>query len=123
MRMRLVPKWSGYKLIALSSVGAGTFGAILSAPVTHLGTMDDIGQRVGQYQAVVAVASLAGPPISGAIHGTAGGFIAAGAWAGKYRVNDNKIILLISHYSRYLPNFGIGDHAVGQILGLTGVEG
>lgn len=106
----------------LHSIGAGTFGAILAAPVTLLGDIDDVGRRVGLYLAIVALGALAGPPISGAVYAATGDFVAVGVYAGAHRVSGvsarggNLWALRELHHGRR------GNHAVGALPGSRRLE-
>ena len=47
-----------------------------------LGDSTDVGRRTGTYLTVLSLCSLAGPPISGAIYHTTGGYSVVGIYAG-----------------------------------------
>ncbi len=68
---------------------AGTYGAssgamvtLMGAPMMALGESTDVGRRTGMYFTIVSLGALAGPPISGAIYHTTGGYTAVGIFAG-----------------------------------------
>jgi MFS family permease len=61
----------------------GAYVAILTNPVMNLGQEGDVGRRVGMYLTIMAVGALAGPPISGAINTSTGGFSFVGIYAGR----------------------------------------
>ena len=68
---------------------AGTYGAssgatvtLLGAPMMALGESADVGRRTGMYFTFVSLGALAGPPISGAIQHTTGGYAVVGIFAG-----------------------------------------
>ncbi|CAE6500879.1 unnamed protein product [Rhizoctonia solani] len=72
-------------LIAVSCVygiACGTFVGMLPAPVAKMGSMEDVGRRTGMLMTIAASGALAGPPISGAILGKTGSYVAVGAYAG-----------------------------------------
>ena len=68
---------------------AGTYGAssgamvtLMGAPMMAMGESADVGRRTGMYFTIVSLGALAGPPISGAIEHTRGGYTAVGIFAG-----------------------------------------
>ena len=68
---------------------AGIYGAssgatltLMGAPMMALGESADVGRRTGMYFTIVSLGALAGPPISGAIQHTTGGYTAVGMFAG-----------------------------------------
>lgn len=65
-----------------SSIGSGVFISLLQSPMFSMGSMHDVGQRIGMCFTIVSIGSLAGPPISGAINAATGGFVAVGFYAG-----------------------------------------
>jgi MCP family monocarboxylic acid transporter-like MFS transporter 10 len=60
----------------------GGFVALLSAPMIALGDSTDVGRHTGTYLTVLSLFSPAGPPISGAIYHTTGGYSIVGIYAG-----------------------------------------
>jgi len=72
-------------LIAIGIVYGFCSGAYISlfvVPVVMMGDMDDSGRRTGSFFTCVTVGAVAGPPISGAIAQSTGGFKVAGYYAG-----------------------------------------
>lgn len=61
---------------------SGAMIALLSAPMMALGESADVGRRTGMYFTVASLGSLAGPPISGAINHSTGGYADVGIFAG-----------------------------------------
>lgn len=61
---------------------SGSYVSLLANPIMDLGDAGDIGRRVGMFMSILALGALAGPPISGAINRTTGGFEAVGFYAG-----------------------------------------
>ena len=57
--------------------------ALLAVPLVHMGHTGDVGRRTGTLFTILAVSSLVGPPISGAIEQRTGGFHAVGYYAGE----------------------------------------
>ena len=47
-----------------------------------MGDTEDVGRRLGMSMSILSIGALAGPPISGAISTTAGGFKDVGYYAG-----------------------------------------
>ena len=67
---------------------AGTYGAssgamvtLMGVPMMALGESADVGRRTGMYFTIVSLGALAGPPISGAINHSTGGYTAVGIFA------------------------------------------
>lgn len=71
-----------------SSFSLGAYVCLYSAPLVAMGHMEDAGRRVGMYLSLLAFGGVAGPPISGAISTTTGGFTAAGYYSGKFMTRD-----------------------------------
>lgn len=71
-------------LALLYGASLGGFVALLSAPMIALGDSTDVGRRTGTFLTVISLCSLAGPPISGAIYHTMGGYSVAGIYAGRF---------------------------------------
>ena len=72
-------------LVAIAIIYGLCYGTYLSLgplPIVMMGDMDDAGRRTGTAMTVVALGVIAGPPISGAIAQTTGGFKAVGYYAG-----------------------------------------
>jgi len=55
---------------------------LMGAPMMAFGESADVGRRTGMYFTIVSLGALAGPPISGAIQHTTGGYTAVGIFAG-----------------------------------------
>ncbi len=66
--------------------------SLLAAPIVEMGETHDVGVRMGMYFTVLALGALAGPPISGAINQSTGGYKDVGYYAGKSA--DNAISAL-----------------------------
>ncbi|KAG2150668.1 MFS general substrate transporter [Suillus bovinus] len=78
-----------------SSLGA--YVCLYSAPLVAMGQIEDAGRRVGMFLSLLAFGGVAGPPISGAISTTTGGFAAAGYYSGGI-VLFGVAILLVARY-------------------------
>ncbi|KAI9432733.1 MFS general substrate transporter [Lactarius indigo] len=83
---------------------AGTYGAssgamvtLMGAPMMALGDSADVGRRMGMYFTIISFGALAGPPISGAIYHTTGGYTAVGIFAGG-SVMVAVVLLVLSRY-------------------------
>jgi MCP family monocarboxylic acid transporter-like MFS transporter 10 len=61
---------------------SGTVVALISAPMMALGDSADVGRRTGMYFTIASLGSLSGPPISGAINHSTGGYRDVGIFAG-----------------------------------------
>lgn len=61
---------------------SGTYITLLPAPLMAMGDMHDAGRRTGFAMTAIAVGAVAGPPISGALIRTAGGFHTVSYYAG-----------------------------------------
>ncbi|KAG8925426.1 hypothetical protein FRC02_009691 [Tulasnella sp. 418] len=69
-------------IAAAYGVALGAFAALVAAPVASLGDTGDVGRRTGMLFTFCAIASLIGPPISGAIFSRFGRFLEVGIYAG-----------------------------------------
>jgi MFS transporter, MCT family, solute carrier family 16 (monocarboxylic acid transporters), member 10 len=56
--------------------------ALLASPLIAFGETADVGRRVGMSMTILAFGALIGPPISGAINASSGGFESVGYYAG-----------------------------------------
>ena len=61
---------------------SGAYISLVVIPVVMMGDMDDSGRRTGSFLTCVTLGAVAGPPISGAIAQSTGGFKVAGCYAG-----------------------------------------
>jgi len=61
---------------------SGAFAALIGAPMIAFGDSTDVGRRMGMYLTILSLGALAGPPISGAIAHSTGGYSAVGIYAG-----------------------------------------
>lgn len=71
-------------LTVLYGFSSGSYVSLLSNPPMDLGSIDDVGRRVGMVMTILAAGAVCGPPISGAIHEATegGGFQNVGYYAG-----------------------------------------
>ncbi|KAG5636915.1 hypothetical protein H0H81_006382 [Sphagnurus paluster] len=114
-------------LIAVAVVYGFTSAAYVATfqmPLYELGDIEDVGRRAGMVMTFAAFGAVAGPPISGAISRTSGGFSAVGYYAGEPLISSYIVtnILTRIYYRKY--DFVIlyidDDNASsgsGQILG------
>lgn len=65
------------------SAAEGGYVSLLPAPLVGMGTIQDLGRRLGMSMAFFSVSVVVGPPISGAIYALTGGYEAVGYFAGK----------------------------------------
>ncbi|KAM5538093.1 hypothetical protein V8D89_008290 [Ganoderma adspersum] len=73
----------GYIAIAIVyGASSGVFVGLLAVPPVHMGSMHDVGSRVGICMSILAIGAVAGPPISGAINTATGSFKFTGIYAG-----------------------------------------
>ncbi|KAF9254616.1 MFS general substrate transporter [Marasmius fiardii PR-910] len=63
-------------------LASGAYIALLVNPIFAMGNTADVGRRVGYSNTILGFGALVGPPISGAIERSSGGFPAAGYYAG-----------------------------------------
>ncbi|KAF9448292.1 MFS general substrate transporter [Macrolepiota fuliginosa MF-IS2] len=61
---------------------SGMYVCLLTNPIMNFGGEGDAGRRIGMFMSITALGALAGPPISGAINASTGGFEAVGLYAG-----------------------------------------
>ncbi|KAF4615050.1 hypothetical protein D9613_002448 [Agrocybe pediades] len=59
----------------------GAYVTLTTNPIIAMEEMHDVGRRTGMFISVLALGSLAGPPISGAINADTGGFKVVGYYA------------------------------------------
>ena len=60
----------------------GTYISAFLLPVFQMCEIQEIGRRIGMVMSIGAVGVLTGPPISGAINHSTGGFEKVGYYAG-----------------------------------------
>ncbi|KAF9532831.1 MFS general substrate transporter [Crepidotus variabilis] len=77
---------------------SGIYISLTTLPLMAMGETADVGRRIGMFFSIMAVGSLAGPPISGAISSGPGGFAAVGFYAGSCMLVGVGLITV----SRYL---------------------
>ena len=65
------------------SVGQGGFISLLPVPVTRMGGTQDLGRRLGIPMTLFSIGTVIGPPISGAIYTSTGGYKAVSYYAGE----------------------------------------
>ena len=65
------------------SVGQGGFVSLLPVSVVGMGDIQDLGRRLGLSMVFLSIGVVVGPPISGAIYTSTGGYEAVGYYAGK----------------------------------------
>jgi hypothetical protein len=70
------------KLALRTSFTCGAYVALLPNPMVELGATEDVGRRMGMFMTIFALGALAGPPISGVIYSSTGGYKAVGYFAG-----------------------------------------
>jgi len=76
---------SALVLLALFyGASSGAFAGIVGAPMIAFGDSTDVGRRLGMYLTILSFGALAGPPISGAIAKSTGGYSAVGIYAGMF---------------------------------------
>ncbi|KAG2052774.1 MFS general substrate transporter [Suillus hirtellus] len=88
------------QLIAIAAIygfSLGAYVSLYSAPLVAMGHMEDAGRRVGMFVSLLAIGGVAGPPISGAISTTTGGFVAAGCYSGGIII-FGVVLLLVARY-------------------------
>lgn len=76
----------------------GAFVALLPHPVTVMGPLSDLGQRLGMSMGVLSIGALLGPPISGILVRQTSGFQIAGIYAGSVTITG----LVLMGLSKYL---------------------
>jgi len=63
---------------------SGAFAGLIGAPMIAFGDSTDVGRRMGMNLTILSLGALAGPPISGAISKSTGGYAAVGIYAGPF---------------------------------------
>lgn len=71
------------------SVAQGGFISLLPVPVIGMGDIQNLGRRLGASMMSDSIAVAVGPPISGAIYTSTGGYKAAGYYAGEHDLSGN----------------------------------
>ncbi|KAH7341378.1 MFS general substrate transporter [Rhizoctonia solani] len=72
-------------LIAIACIYGGSLGFFTGTwqmPPTTMGSVDDVGRRIGMLMSIITIGALAGPPSSGAIRDATGSFEYVGYYAG-----------------------------------------
>ncbi|KAI0747288.1 MFS general substrate transporter [Irpex lacteus] len=77
---------------------SGVFVSLLAAPIVEMGETHDVGVRMGMYFTVLALGALAGPPISGAINQSTGGYKDVGYYAGSAVLVSVALLILSRHF-------------------------
>ncbi|CAE6453932.1 unnamed protein product [Rhizoctonia solani] len=75
-------------LIAIACIYGGSLGFFTGTwqmPPTTMGSVDDVGRRIGMLMSIITIGALAGPPSSGAIRDATGSFEYVGYYAGEDR--------------------------------------
>ncbi|KAF8920290.1 MFS general substrate transporter [Mucidula mucida] len=87
-------------MIVIAIIYGFASGAYISSfliPLFELGDIADIGRRTGMCMSIAAIGALAGPPISGAINSSTGGFNAVGYYAGSMIMLSVTLMLVTRH--------------------------
>ncbi|KAJ1307955.1 hypothetical protein OPQ81_002032 [Rhizoctonia solani] len=72
-------------LIAIACIYGGSLGfftGMWQTPVSTMGSVDDVGRRIGMLMSIITIGAIAGPPSSGAIRDATGSFKYVGYYAG-----------------------------------------
>ncbi|KDN40766.1 hypothetical protein RSAG8_07941, partial [Rhizoctonia solani AG-8 WAC10335] len=72
-------------LIAIACIYGGSLGFFTGTwqmPPTTMGSVDDVGRRVGMLMSIITIGAVVGPPSSGAIRDATGSFEYVGYYAG-----------------------------------------
>ncbi|KDQ09189.1 hypothetical protein BOTBODRAFT_179205 [Botryobasidium botryosum FD-172 SS1] len=77
-----ISKASSVALAVIYGAASGAFIGLMGTPVARFGGTEDLGRRTGMLYTIGALGALIGPPISGAIHDTYGGFHQVSIYAG-----------------------------------------
>lgn len=87
-------------LIAIATMygfSSGAYVSLLANPMIDLGPTEDVGRRIGMLTSIFALGAVVGPPISGAIRTSSGGFEAVGCFAGTMILSGVALICLTRH--------------------------
>ncbi|KAI9511091.1 MFS general substrate transporter [Russula earlei] len=84
-------------LALLYGASSGSFAGLIGAPMIAFGDSADVGRRMGMCFTILSLGALAGPPISGAIAHSTGGYSAVGIYAGS-SVMVAMMLLALSRY-------------------------
>ncbi|THH29835.1 hypothetical protein EUX98_g4345 [Antrodiella citrinella] len=66
----------------LYGIAAGVFVSLFNQPFMEMGSKHNVGTKVGMGMSIIAIGAISGPPISGAINTSSGGYKAVGYYAG-----------------------------------------
>ena len=69
-------------LVVYYRASSGVFAGLMASPAIRMGSMHDVGSRVGISMTIVALGAVVGPPASGAINAATGTFTFTGIYAG-----------------------------------------
>ena len=91
---------------------SGAYVTLLPAPLIGMGDMHDAGRRTGIAMTGIALGAVAGPPISGALVQTSGGFMAVGYYAG---IVPGPFVILNVLLKLHLPLSILQDHPLLEL--------
>jgi len=84
-------------IAVIYGLASGVFVCLLVAPLVDMGEGHEIGLRVGLSNTLVAIGGLTGPPISGAINSSTGGYKFVGVYAGSVVMLSVALMILTRH--------------------------
>jgi len=73
---------------------SGAWLALIGPMIGQLGSIDDIGRRIGAVNTIVGVSTICGPPISGVFVKSKLGYMAVGYFAGSVLVGGSVIVFI-----------------------------
>lgn len=71
-----------HMLVVCHRGSSGVFAGLMASPAVRMGSIHDVGSRLGISMTIIALGAVAGPPISGAINAATGTFKFTGIYAG-----------------------------------------
>lgn len=71
-------------MVGKCSVAQGGFVSLLPVPTAGMSNIQDLGRRLGISMTLFSVGIVIGPPISGAVYTSTGGYKVVGYYAGKW---------------------------------------
>lgn len=85
-------------IAVIYGIFSGVYVSLLTAPIMAMGDAHNIGTMVGVSMTILAAGAIAGPPISGAINASTGGYASVGYYAGSMILVSVGLIVLTRQF-------------------------
>ncbi|TBU48849.1 MFS general substrate transporter [Dichomitus squalens] len=96
-------------IAVLIGVSSGAILAIVVQPFARLGSVTNVGMRIGMGSTITAIGAIAGPPIAGAILDATGSFKDVGYYAGSMLLLSTALIGIVRRFVIRIA--WVGEHA------------